>query len=136
VSVRDPQSLASRHSVIKTVAAFLNSEGGTLLIGVDDDKVVPGLDQDLKLLGDSLDRFAQLLNSPIADYIGPEYARFVKLRTEGVDGKQVCVVDVDKAPEPAFIKGSKGMEFYIRLGNTTRALDPEETVRYIDASWG
>lgn len=124
-----------RQSVIKTIAAFLNSEGGTLLIGVDDDKVISGLDQDLKLLGGSLDRFGQLLNTLVADYVGPEYARFVKLHTEGVDGKQVCVVDVDKAPKPAFVKGPKGVEFYIRLGNTTRALDPEETVRYIDGSW-
>ncbi len=125
-----------RHSVIKTIAAFLNSEGGTLLIGVDDGKVISGLNQDLKLLGGSLDRFEQLLNSLIADYIGPEYARFVTLHTDGVDGKQVCVVDVDKAPGPAFVNGTRGREFYVRLGNTTRALDPEETVRYIDTSWG
>lgn len=36
-----------RQSVIKTIAAFLNSEGGTLLIGVDDNHVVSGLNQDL-----------------------------------------------------------------------------------------
>jgi Schlafen, AlbA_2/Protein of unknown function (DUF1524) len=125
-----------RHSVIKTIAAFLNSEGGTLLIGVDDDKVVSGLDQDLKLLGGSLDRFGQLLNSLVADHIGTEYARFIKLRVEGVDHQQVCFIDVDKAPEPAFVNGPRGREFYVRLGNTTRALDPEETVRYIDTSWG
>jgi len=121
-----------RQSVIKTVAAFLNSEGGILVVGVDDDKSVLGLDRDLKLLGGSLDRFDQLLSALFTDFIGPEYAHFIKHHIENVDGKQVCVVDVDKSPDPAFVKGPKGKEFYVRLGNTTRALDPEETMRYIE----
>jgi predicted HTH transcriptional regulator len=125
-----------RQSVLKTIGAFLNSEGGTLVIGVDDDKSVLGLDRDLKLLGGSLDRFGQLLSSLVTDHIGPEYARLVKLHTPGVNGKQVCVVDVDKAPEPAFVGSSRGKEFYVRVGNTTRALDPEETMRYIELTWG
>jgi hypothetical protein len=133
--VQNQQAKHLRQSVIKTVAAFLNSEGGTLLIGVDDDKVVIGLDQDLKLLGGSLDRFGQLLNSLVADNIGSRYARLIRLRAEGVNGKQVCVVDVNKAPEPAFVDGSRGKEFYVRFGNTTRALDPEETVRYTEDNW-
>jgi predicted HTH transcriptional regulator len=108
--VQNQQAKHLRQSVIKTIAAFLNSEGGTLLIGVDDDKVVLGLDQDLKLLGGSLDHFGQLLNSLVADNIGARYARLIRLHAEGVNGKQVCVVDVDKAPEPAFVDGPRGKE--------------------------
>ena len=37
--------------VVKTVAALLNSEGGALLLGVDDDRNVIGLAHDYKLLG-------------------------------------------------------------------------------------
>jgi hypothetical protein len=32
-----------------------------------------------------------------------------------------------------FTKTEKGREFYVRVGNTTRALDTEETLRYIEA---
>jgi predicted HTH transcriptional regulator len=60
----------------------------------------------------------------------------VRPHAEVVDSKQVCVVDVDKSPEPAFVGGPRGKEFYVRVGNTTRTLDPEETVRYIDLTWG
>jgi hypothetical protein len=39
------------HVIVKTVCGFLNGEGGTLLIGVDDAGQVLGLDQDFKTLG-------------------------------------------------------------------------------------
>ena len=39
------------HVVVKTVCGFLNAEGRTLLIGVDDDGQVVGLEKDLSTLG-------------------------------------------------------------------------------------
>jgi predicted HTH transcriptional regulator len=124
-----------RHSVLKTIAAFLNSAGGTLIIGVEDNGHVFGLDKDLKTTGKSLDKFQQLLTSLISDRIGPEYARFIKTRFESISGKTVCVIDTDRSPEPAFLKGRRGQEFHVRLGNTTRLLDAEETVDYVQTNW-
>lgn len=126
---------ALRHSVLKTIAAFLNTEGGVLVIGVEDSGIVCGIDQDLAVLDDSTDRFGQLLAQLITDRIGPEYGHLAKLRYEGLDGRTVCIVDVDKAPEPAFLIGEKGKQFYIRVGNTSRALDPEQVVKHISMSW-
>ena len=34
------------HAALKTIAAFLNTEGGDLLIGVDDDRRVLGIEHD------------------------------------------------------------------------------------------
>jgi hypothetical protein len=123
------------HSVLKTIAAFLNTNGGTLLIGVEDNGEIYGLENDLQSLGDSTDRFYQKLFSLVSDRIGGHYGPLVKARFEQVNGHQVCVVDVDKAPEQVFMDGPKGKEFLIRVGNTTRALDPEETVAFIEANW-
>ena len=36
--------------VLKTIAGFLNGDGGTLLIGVTDDKQIIGLENDYKTL--------------------------------------------------------------------------------------
>ena len=70
------------------------------------------------------------------DRIGAEYIPFIKIRIEIVEGRNVCVVDVDKAAIPAFVTGAQGSrEFYVRAATTTRALDPEETVGYIDTNW-
>jgi predicted HTH transcriptional regulator len=124
-----------RFSVLKTIAAFLNSAGGTLVIGVEDDGHVLGLEQDLKTLRNSRDRFEQTLMNLVHEKIGGEFGPFIKIRFEQMDGQLVCVVDVDKAQLPAFMEGPRGKEFYTRLGNTTRTLDPEETVRYVQINW-
>ena len=124
-----------RFSVLKTIAAFLNTAGGTLVIGVDDDGHILGLEKDLQVLRGSRDRFEQMLMNLVYDRIGAEFAPFIKVRFEQTDGKTVCVVDVDRAPEPAFMDGPRDKEFYVRLGNTTRALDTEETIRYVQMNW-
>ena len=126
---------ALRHSVLKTIAAFLNTEGGVLVVGVEDNGNVCGIELDLNALGASTDRFGQLMSQLIADRIGPQYGHLSKVRYEVLHGKTVCIVEVDKSPEPAYLSGDKGQQFYIRVGNTSRALEPEQTVRHIQMNW-
>jgi hypothetical protein len=124
-----------RHSVLKTIVAFLNSNGGTVVIGVEDDGKVFGLDNDLKTLHGSMDNFEQLLTSLVSEYVGPEFSAQIKIRFESLDGEDICVVETKKAQEPVFLKGSYGSEFHVRVGNTTHMLDAEQTVRYIQMNW-
>ena len=56
-----------------------------------------------------------------------EFSQNVAARLDSVDGKPICVVDVSKSSGAAYVSGSKGSEFYLRVGNTTRFLDPQET---------
>ncbi len=134
--VQNQPNKALRHSVLKTIAAFLNSEGGTLLIGVEDDGGIYGLDQDLKLVGNSIDRFQQLLADLISRHLGAAIMPLIKIRFERIEGKPICIVEVEKSPRPVFLDGPKGKEFYVRALTTTRALDPEQTVQYIQTHWG
>ena len=129
------QNTALRHQVLKTVAAFLNSEGGLLLIGVDDDGRVLGLEADLALVGNSRDRFEQLLANLLSDHLGAQHAPLIRSRFEEVEGTLVYVMEVQPTPEPVFLKGTRGEEFYVRVQTTTRALDPRETVEYIRNHW-
>ena len=69
-AVRNERNKALRHSSLKTVNAFMNSQGGTLVIGVEDDGGIYGLDRDLSLTHHSKDRFEQLLTSLIAESMG------------------------------------------------------------------
>lgn len=125
-----------RYSVLKTIAAFLNTQGGTLLIGVEDNGEICGLDYDLKVVNKhNTDGFQMLLMQLVSEKIGPHAGAFVHPRFEEVDGKLVCVVDIDKASEPVFLKTAKGKEFFVRLGSMTKSLDPEETVQFISANW-
>lgn len=120
-----------RKSCLKTIAGFMNADGGTLLIGVEDDGNVLGLDNDLNLLGGSRDKFEQTLVNMVTDEIGPALSHYYRMRFEPVDGKLVCVVEADAVSEGVFVKGEKGKEFYVRVGNTTRWLDPADTVTYL-----
>ena len=126
---------ALRHSVLKTICAFLNSAGGTLVIGVEDDGNVSGLENDLKTVGRSVDKYEALLNTQIVEYIGAQYSPFIDIRFESPNGAQVCVINMARSPEPVFLRSPRGSEFYVRVGNTSRVLDPEETFEYTQTSW-
>lgn len=130
-----------RFEVLGTLVGFMNQEGGTLLIGVQDDHSVLGLEPDLKTLGQSknLDDFQQLLNNLISDRIGTTFAPLIKIRFEQIEGKEVCVIDVKRAAEPVFLDAQDGKQrvkkFYVRQSNTTRLLDVEQTHHYIRLNW-
>ena len=124
-----------RKSVLKSIAAFLNSEGGTLVIGVEDNGNIIGIENDKSLTGNSNDKFLNLLNTLIADHLGAEFAGLVKNRIENGEGGEVCVVEVDRSMFPVYFTMDDKKEFFVRMGNTTRSLDAEETVKYIGQNW-
>ena len=130
--VQDKQNKELRQSCLKTIAAFMNSGGGTLVIGVEDDGGVFGLSRDLNILGDSVDKFEQTLNNLVVESIGPGIAPYFRTRFEQIEEQTVCVVDVEPVRDGVFAKTSKGKEFFVRVGNTTRSLDPEQTTDYLN----
>ena len=122
--------------IAKTVAALLNSEGGTLLIGVTDDGEIYGIEADMSSLGrPNKDGFFQALVQTLDNQIDREFLSFVKPRFETRDERTVCVVEVEASPRPVFLRNGQGSEFPVRAGNTTRALDLEATHEYIGMHW-
>jgi hypothetical protein len=121
-----------RDEVMKTLVAFMNSDGGTLLIGVEDSGQIFGLEKDLVLTRNSEDLFLNMLSSLIIQNIGVEFADRVEARIESVDGSRICVVNVSKSMNPAFLSGTRGSEFFVRVFNTSRRLDSEQTMNYLE----
>ncbi|WP_178139398.1 DUF499 domain-containing protein [Rhodothermus profundi] len=126
---------ALQHQVLKTIVAFLNTDGGTLVIGIEDDGHILGLENDLRLLRHSRDRFEQHLANILSSHLGAQYAPLIQGRFEEVEGKLIYVLEVQPASEPIFLKGTRGEEFYVRVGTTTRSLNPKETVEYLKHRW-
>ncbi len=128
-----------RFASLKTIAAFLNTEGGTLLIGVEDNGNIFGIEQDFPYVQakperQNQDGFEGHLWDFIKDNIGRHFFQYLKIRFEALEGKTVCVVDVSKAPEPAFLISTKDRnlkEFYFRPGNQTESLNMEEMYRHL-----
>lgn len=127
------------HSVIKTLAAFLNSAGGTLLIGVEDNKHILGLELDFNSFskGDKLDEFQKHFDNLISKTLGNRFQRYLKVEFPEIDGKIICSVIIkEKSKEPVYITNDAGQEtFYIRRQASTIDLKPSETVKYINEHW-
>ncbi len=121
------------HAVLKTIAAFLNTEGGDLLIGVADDRTIVGIEVDGF---ENDDRFMLHLAQVVRNALGDRASTCIDSRTQLVEGKTVCLVSCQRSPEPVFLKW-KGVEqspdgdFYVRSGPSTVRLPPESAREYI-----
>ena len=114
-------------SSIKTVAAFLNTLGGTLLVGVTDDGSINGL---------SLDNFANddkvLLHftNLLRDKIGEKTLGFVHFDIVKIEDKNVLRVEVSKSSAPVFVTFQNKEFFYVRSGPSTLSLKFSEFYNY------
>jgi hypothetical protein len=118
--------------VMKNVAGFMNSTGGTVLIGVGDDGTVLGLDPDLRSMKKpDIDGFENVFNMAFRKMIGVEFRRFVDVSFPEMDGKQVCAVSVRPASQPAYLTHKGTETFYIRAGNASQPLSVSQATRYI-----
>jgi hypothetical protein len=122
--------------IIKAISGFLNTRGGSLLIGVADDGTILGLEPDYNTLNrkDS-DGYTQLLMSTIADRLGTPVCRLVRILFYKHEGKEVCRVIVLPSPIPVYTREEKLVHFYIRTASGTREMDIDEAVTFIRSKW-
>ncbi|HLL77071.1 MAG TPA: RNA-binding domain-containing protein [Pyrinomonadaceae bacterium] len=123
--------------IVKTIAAFLNSEkGGTLLIGVDDSGHVVGLQQDYNSLAKkNLDGYESFLTDLLLNAVGKDSSLFIRITFHQIQDKDVCRVVVKPSPRPVFVSEDKAEHLYIRTGNSTRLLSTKEALEYCRNRW-
>lgn len=117
------------YASLKTLAAFLNTDGGTLLLGVADDGSAVGIEVD----GFSNDdKFLLHLYAVIKSSMGTDVTPLIQADIDMYDGRKVCRVRCKPSPRPVYLKG-KGTDedFYIRTGPSSERLKPSDLVRYI-----
>ena len=123
----------------KTIAAFLNRNGGRLIIGVSDDGEVLGLEKDLSSFGkkrSAADQFKLRVTNVIESYLGSWILGLVRIKLLSVGKKKICVVRVQAAPEPCYLKMKDGTEiFYIRSSAKSIPLKSSEIQKYIQNHW-
>jgi type I restriction-modification system DNA methylase subunit len=108
-------------SALKTIAAFLNTNGGTLLIGVSDSGEVKGLEKDYLLCNKhDQDGFEQKLRSLLSSRLDPAPIGRIEMSFERLQEGTVCKLDVKPNPEVVHLDGK---EVYVRDGNLTRKLE-------------
>lgn len=116
-------------AVLKTIVAFLNTDGGTLLVGVNDNKEIIGLQNEIdKLHKQSEDRFLLHFKNLIKRSIGEHCYPLVNYRLVTVDGKLVLLVECKQSDEPFYLDRK---DFYVRTNPATDLLEGPTMVQYI-----
>ena len=134
---KDPVPAKVLEKVIaKTVAGFMNAEGGTLLIGVRDDGEIAGLDADLRTVGrHDFDGFEQAFVNVIKTRLGAQIVPLVRLDIVSSDAKEVAVVRCRPHTKPVYLHEGEAREFYVRAGNTTQQMNVEQAHSYMATHW-
>ena len=115
----------------KEMVAFLNTDGGTIYIGVNDDGTVCGVQN----LDESLKKIADMLENQIL----PDPRSFVELGTKFIDSKHVIEVKIQKGDGLYYIKkyGRSSQGCFIRVGSTSRPMTEEQITtaynKYLDS---
>lgn len=132
--------------IAKTVAAFLNSDGGTLLIGVADDGTVRGLADDFATLKKAdRDAFELWLMQTLMNDLEKDAAAQLSVTFHAIGdaatgderpgAREVCRVDAAPSPRPRFVKEDAQERFYVRTGNASNALSMKEIFSYFAQRW-
>jgi hypothetical protein len=121
-------------NIVRTVAGFLNAEGGQLFIGVGDDGSSYGIERDVLLTGRTdMDGLENELTRLLSDAISNEVvATKVKINFPNFKGKTIVRIEVYRAGAPVFMKTNRHRnKFYVRIGNATNTMSVESAYNYI-----
>ena len=123
--------------VLKTICAFMNAEGGTLLIGLSDDNQIMGIDDDYTIIkSHNRDGFQNRLLSMVSNSIGNYYLQYVDVLFHNVLGKDLCQVNVSASMKPSYLTNKGKQEFYVRTSSNSRPFNISEATEYIGTRWG
>jgi hypothetical protein len=127
---------ALEHPVLKSLAAFLNADGGTLLIGVSDDGTILGVARDYQTLKKKdRDGFEQAIMTAVSTRMGTDVCPNLQVVFHAAAGDDVCRIIVNPSARPVYLSQGKETEFYVRTGTSTRQLNVQEAIEYIQSRW-
>lgn len=116
-------------SALKTIVAFLNSEGGTLLIGVSDEPQVVGIERELEMFHkNNEDNFLKHLKNKLKTRIGEQFYPFIDYAIVVVNGIKLVRFCCIRAEKPCFLDGTS---LYVRTNPATDKLEGQKQYEYI-----
>jgi len=123
--------------ILKSISAFSNGEGGTLLIGVEDEGKILGLDNDYRTLNGGKDEFELHLRNLINQNFGKIFSTTgITIEFPTINESEICLINVSKGNKPLYVQttdanGQKIEKFYVRSGNTSQELGIKEISEYL-----
>jgi predicted HTH transcriptional regulator len=105
----------------------MNTEGGTLLVGVQDDGDILGIGLDQFSNEDKyLLHFSNLIN----DKIGKQFIDQIQYGLKSIGDEKILRVDCKTSSTPVFLKNNGQEEFFVRNGPSSVLLATSEVLEY------
>lgn len=118
------------YATLKTISAFMNSKGGTLLLGISNNGEIIGLEKDRFENNDKLNLH---LTNLIKEKIGKNQLSIIDIQTIIIKEKTVIKIDCLENKNPVFLKVPSGEEeFHVRIGPASVQIKGSELVDYIN----
>ena len=129
---RGVKNAALVDAVLKTITAFMNSDGGVLYVGVSDRSAILGIGSDYACLGGkgNWDAWSRAFANAFRR-VGAEYSAYVKLERIRLEGKDVAKLTVSRGRKPVYVDPFGKAEFYVRVGTSSQPLNPRQTAEYV-----
>lgn len=115
-------------AVLKTLAGFLNTKGGILIIGMSDESEPIGIEVDGFFNEDKMN--LHLVNL-VKSQISPQAMTFIHTHFEDYKEKRIMIIECNKSPVVVFVKDGETERFYLRTGPSTTELSASQTQDYI-----
>ena len=122
--------------ILKTIAGFMNGNGGTLLVGVSDDGEISGLKQGYTLLKKSdADGFEQAIITVVSTNLGADLCQYLHIVFHTIDGEDICRIIIKPKPRPVYLNREGAPRLFLRTGAGTRDMNIQEATEYIKGRW-
>ena len=118
--------------MIETLAALLNTDGGTLIIGVTDDRKIVGIEVDYPRVKGTRDGWRQTFDHLVTDHLGAEVMKWIDLQLGPWDDRTIAVIRCSPREEPTWV----GDELYVRCMASTEKLSTRHAVAWWRQRWG
>jgi hypothetical protein len=115
-------------SALKTIVAFLNTNGGVLLVGVTDAGDIPGIRSEVEKFHKSNDTFLLHFKNQLKQRVGEQNYPFINQHLVDIGDANVLMVDCKPATAPCYLDGK---EFYVRTNPSTDKLEGPKLVEYV-----
>jgi type III restriction enzyme len=125
-------------AIAKDLASFMNTRGGTLIIGVSNNGEIIGLDKDIACLTKRSDKdgYEQKLMGLFTSHLDIKDSISIHLSWAELNGKSIAIIKIDASNHPVYCRNEQNVEqFFIRAGNTCRPLGVREAAEYIREHW-
>lgn len=141
--VRKYRTNASKFILARSIAGFLNTDGGDLIIGIREDRIhnaitIVGIDDDYPKLHEedrNTDGYRRMLVDAVIRKYLPEIfdtaSRFIHISFPVTSGKLICHIRITPSDKPVFVDSGTEEIFFVRIDASTRAITGKTLTRYI-----